>query len=64
MRAPERLAEYLRQMTQGATDAMTFTDGMDKSVIFDNVKLASKQIVTIRHHSTYLSYRSCRFQTE
>ena len=30
MRAPERLAEYLRQMTQGATDALTFTDGMDE----------------------------------
>lgn len=30
MRASERLAEYLRQMTQGATDTLTFTDGMDE----------------------------------
>ena len=30
MRAPERLAEYLRQLTQGATDALTFIDGMDE----------------------------------
>jgi uncharacterized protein with HEPN domain len=27
---PERLAEYLRQMAQGATDALTFTEGMDE----------------------------------
>jgi uncharacterized protein with HEPN domain len=28
---PERLAEYLRQMVQGATDALTFTEGMDEA---------------------------------
>lgn len=31
MSGPERLAEYLRQMVQGATDALTFTEGMDEA---------------------------------
>lgn len=30
MSGPERLAEYLRQMVQGATDALTFTEGMEE----------------------------------
>ena len=31
MSGPERLAEYLRQMEQGATDALTFTEGMSEA---------------------------------
>lgn len=30
MSAPDRLSDYLRQMVQGATDALTFTEGMNE----------------------------------
>lgn len=47
MRTPERLAEYLRQMSQGATDALTFTDSMDEDGFLADLRTQRAVIMSL-----------------
>lgn len=38
MSADNRLPDYLQQMVQGSTDAVTFTEGMDEATFLEDLK--------------------------
>ena len=44
---PDRLAEYLRQMNEGARDAIAFTDGMDRTAFLADLRTQRAVVMSL-----------------